>query len=322
MWDDHEYQRAAETYRRARADFDAALRRGFWRSVIQWISQAKDNQLLPFEAVRKTLPTTGQHSLGVRQIPIDQIVGSVGRYRDFDRAFLPRQTRTMNRWIRIDQAHLGEVYLPPIEVYKIGDTYYVRDGNHRVSVARERGQAYIDADVTEIDVPVPVDVHTDIDTLIRRIEQNAFYRKTHLKELRPEAEIDLTVPGGYDKLIEHIQSHRWFMGEHRHGEISWEEAVAGWYDQVYQPLVKVIQEEDILHEFPDRTRADLYLWVIEHLWYLRQEWQGEVSFRDAATHFAEAYSQRPLRRILNLVRSTAHLFGEPEGGSKGANGAT
>lgn len=312
MWEDREYQRAAELYRRARVDFEAALRKGFWRSALQWITQSKNNQLLPFEAVRKTLPTSGQRSLGVRQIPIAQIVGSVGRYNDFDRAFLPRQTRTKDRWIRIDQAHLGEVSLPPIEVYKIGDTYYVKDGNHRVSVARERGQAYIDAEVIEIDVPVPVDVNTDIDTLIRRIEQNEFYRMTRLKELRPRAKIELTLPGGYDKLREHIEGHRWFMGERRHEEIPWEEAVAGWYDRVYRPLVKVIREQKILREFPGRSEADLYLWVIEHLWYLRQEWQSEVSLKDAVAHFAEAYSQRPLRRILNLVRKTARLFAEAE----------
>jgi hypothetical protein len=183
-------------------------------------------------------------------------------------------------------------------------------------VAREHGQAYIDADVIEIDVPVPVDVNTDIDTLIRKIEQSEFYRMTRLKELRPRAKIELTLPGGYEKLKEHIEVHRWFMGERRHEEIPWEEAVTGWYDRVYRPLVKVIREQKILREFPGRSEADLYLWVIEHLWYLREEWQSEVSLKDAAAHFAEAYSQRPLRRILELVRKTARLFAKPEDAPK------
>ena len=80
--------------------------------------------------------------------------GVLGRYRDFDRAFLPIQTRTKARWISVDRAHYEEIILPPVELYQIGEVYFVRDGNHRVSVARERGQTYIDAFVTEIDTPV------------------------------------------------------------------------------------------------------------------------------------------------------------------------
>jgi hypothetical protein len=104
-----------------------------------------ENELLPYDEVRKHLPIRGQHDIGLQQVPISQIVGSLGRYRDFDRAFLPLQKRTKDRWVSIDKAQYEEVGLPPIETYKIGEVYFVKDGNHRVSVARERGQDFVDA---------------------------------------------------------------------------------------------------------------------------------------------------------------------------------
>ncbi len=198
----------------ARTDFETALRRGFWHSVKSWITNS-DNKLLPFDEIIKQLPLKGQHSLGMKVIPIDKIIGSVGRYRDFDRAFLPRQSHTRSRWINIDTAHLKDVILPPIEVYKMGEVYFVKDGNHRVSVAREKGQIYIDADVIELDVIVPIDADLSIDDIIKKREQVEFYEKTQLHKILPDANIELSVPGGYDKIIEHIEVHRWFMGEER-----------------------------------------------------------------------------------------------------------
>ena len=225
----------------ARSDFDQALRKGFWRSFFSWFN-GKDNRLLPFDEVRRLLPYQGQHYLGMRMVPLRQIIGSVGRYQDFDRAFLPRRSELSSRWVRIDMAHLQDVILPPIEVYKIGEAYFVKDGNHRVSVARERGQTEIDAYVIEIDTPVEIDENTNIDDLIRKIEQKEFENRTRLSAVRPDAHIDLSLPGAYTKLIEHIETHRWFMGEKFHREIPIEEATASWYDEVYLPLVQVIRD--------------------------------------------------------------------------------
>ena len=113
------------------------------------------------------------------------MIGSVGRYRDFDRAFLPKRQQTGERWMSIDRAYLQDVVLPPIEVYKLGDFYFVKDGNHRVSVARERRQAFIDAYVIEFDLTVPVDEKTDIDELIRLREHAEFLAQTRLDQLLP-----------------------------------------------------------------------------------------------------------------------------------------
>lgn len=288
----------------AKTDFEVAYQKGFWRAVLSWFTQT-DNRLLPFDEVRRHIPMEGQHYLGLREVPTDQIVGSVGRYQDFDRAFLPRQTTTRSRWMSIDRAQIADIPLPPIEVYKIGDAYFVKDGNHRVSVARERGQVFIDANVIEIDVPVPIDNTTNIDDLIRKHEQADFVTQTRINDLRPNAKIELTLPGQYEKLLEHISVHRWFRGERLKRPISKEEAVQSWYDDVYLPLVRVIREKNVLKDFPGRSESDLYLWIIEHLWYLRAELKKEVSLEQAASHFVNMYSNRSFRWVKHSFRRAA-----------------
>lgn len=294
----------------ANEDFNNAIRKGFWRSVVSWLKK-KDDRLLPFDEYRKRLPFSSEHYLGMRQIEIDRIVGSVGRYQDFDGAFLPRHERIRPRWESIDTAHLQDVILPPIEVYKIGEIYFVRDGNHRVSVAREKGQLYIDAQVIEIDVPFPVDENTSLDDLILAREQQMFQQDTHLHELRPGSDVRLSIPGLTTQLLDHIRTHQWFMGERRQQEILWEEAVTDWYDEVYMPLIRVIREQNILESFPGRTEADLYLWIIEYLWYLREELQ-EISLDEAAQQFTNTYSTTPINKLFRIIRNIGRVYPEDE----------
>jgi hypothetical protein len=292
---------------KAKSDFETAYQHGFWHSIWSWFSR-KDNSLFPFDEVRKNLPSHTEHYAGLRQIDVDKIVGSVGRYNDFDRSFLPRQTRTRSRWISVDQAHLLDISLPAIEVYKVGEVYFVKDGNHRVSVARERGQKYIDASIIEIDLPVEItpDIN-NIDEMIRQLEKADFWNRTHINLLRPEAAIDLTLPGGYGKLLEHIEVHGYFMGLNQQAEIPWDVAIQSWYDQVYLPLIQVIRDSGMLKNFPGRSEADLYLWIIEHLWYLREEYNEEISLEEAAEHFVENYSNSLLHRIGRMFKYIANM---------------
>jgi len=274
-----------------RRDFEDAYSKGFRHMLRSWFAQ-RSTRLLSFDEVRIRLPVRGTHYLGVREIPVDQIVGSVARYQDFDNYFLPLHTHTRSRWERIDRAHLTDVILPPIEVYKLGAVYFVKDGNHRVSVARERGQVYVDAYVVEMDIAGEFHAGDNVDDVIRKAERADFEECTVLKRLYPDADINLTLPAGYGKLLEHIRVHRWFMGEERKARVSWKNAVGSWYEEVYLPLVCVIRENQILKEFPKRTEADLYLWIIEHLWYLKEEADEEVPLEAAAKSFAEKYATR------------------------------
>ncbi len=293
--------------RLAGEDFENAFLKGFWRSILGWLRQS-DNQLLPFDEVRKVLQEHGQYDVGLHQIPIDKVIGSVGRYNDFDKAFMPTQRHTRSRWVNVDIANLQDIILPPIEVYKVGEVYFVKDGNHRVSVAREKGQKFIDANVIEILTDIEIDKYSSIDEIIRRQEKAYFYKKSGILAVRPEAEIELSLPGVYDKLLEHISVNRWYMGERANREIGYPDAVAGWYDEVYLPLVQVIKEGGILSEFPGRTPADLYLWIIEHLWYLREEISADVSLKEAASHFTDEFSKNPLRKLWQLIRKVGRVM--------------
>jgi hypothetical protein len=138
-------------------DFERARYRAFWRDLLSWLTR-KDNNLLSFDQVRQGRPLTKRHYRGLQTVPLNQIVGSEGRYSDFDQAFFPRQTQTKERWLSINQAHYQDVSLPPVELFKMSQVYFVRDGNHRVSVARAHGQEFIDAYVIELDLPVLVEL--------------------------------------------------------------------------------------------------------------------------------------------------------------------
>ncbi|MFL7890663.1 MAG: hypothetical protein ACK2UM_07505 [Anaerolineales bacterium] len=287
----------------AQDDFERAYRKGFWRKLSSWLTGAR-NELLPFDAVRERIPIHGQHYLGLRQVPVEQIVGSLGRYRDFDRAFLPRQARTRSRWVSIDSAHYEDIVLPPVDLFKIGEIYFVRDGNHRVSVARERGQEFVDAYVVEIEVPVPLTADMDLNDLQLKAEYANFIEKTHLDQIRPQARIELTLLGEYERLLEHINVHRWFLGEGRGNEVPFEEAVASWYDTVYLPMVTLINDHDLLEDFPNRSEADLYLWIIEYEWFLREAYRKDYSFQEVSNQFKERFSDSPSRRLVNVLKNS------------------
>jgi hypothetical protein len=291
---------------KAAADFTRAVRKALWRKVASWLRGEK-NELIPYHEVRSRLPLEGQSYRGVQTIPLDHIIGSTGRYRDFDRAFLPRQTLTRDRWISVDLAHHQDVILPPVQVYKIGDAYFVRDGNHRVSVAREQGQLDIEAEVIEIRVPVPLSPDTSLDDLDRKAEYARFLEVTGLKSGHPEADIQLTMQGAYDRLLEHINVHRWYLGQQKGTSISLEEAAASWYQQVYSPLATAIDRQAILVEFPGRTLADLYLWISEYQWFRRQAYQYRYSAKEAEQLFATTHGEWPVSRLLKALGDAAWL---------------
>jgi hypothetical protein len=287
----------------AGADYRRARRKAFMRGVVSWFRRS-DNALLAFDEVRRGIRAHAQREGGLREVPIDQIVGSVGRYRDFDRAFLPRQVQTRDRWESVDRAHLDGTELPAVDLYKIGDTYFVKDGNHRVSVARERGQVYIDAHVIEVTAPAPVHSVEDLLDWMRDQDALSFYEETRINELRPDARIELTLPGQYEKLLEHISTHRWYLGVEAKREIPYSEAVASWYDRIYLPTIEAIRATDALRDFPNRSEADLYLWVTEHHWYLHQEALPKGrDLKELVSEYADEHSERrvnPLRAVSRI----------------------
>jgi hypothetical protein len=289
----------------ASADYRRARRKAFLRGVVSWFRRS-DNALLAFDEVRRGIHAQAQHEGGLHAVPIERIVGSVGRYRDFDRAFLPKKVQTRDRWESVDRAHLDGTELPAIELYKIGQTYFVKDGNHRVSVARERGQAFIDAHVIEVVAPAPVRSVEELMEWIRDQDALAFYETTRLNELRPDARVELTLPGQYPKLLEHISTHRWYLGIENKREIPYAEAVASWYDRLYLPTVAAIRVTGALRDFPHRSEADLYLWITEHHWYLHQSALPKgPGLETLINDYAEEHRGRPILPLIRRPRPRA-----------------
>jgi nucleotide-binding universal stress UspA family protein len=300
---------AVRDFQRARqqAALEAILARLTGRSV----------DLLSYDEVRKKLGAREASVQELKDIPIDAIVGSVGRYQDFTRGFLPKHDSDEGRWAQVYVAVDGQRGLPPIEAYQLGDAYFVRDGHHRVSVARQLGATHVQAYVTPVISKVPLEPGADLADIILKANYAEFLGRTHLDLTRPQADLTLTAPGGYDVLEEHIRVHRYFMGLEQGREISLEAAASHWYDTVYMPVIRMIRQQGILRDFPDRTEADLYLWVLEHRAALEAElgWEVELgsAAADLATRQTRAGSTGLGGRLLSAVTQDEFEAGPPPG---------
>ena len=289
---------AQNAFRRARGK---AFLRAVWFTL-----QRRSNRLLAYDEVRARIHAGGPVYRGIQAVPIDKIVGSVDRFRDFDRAFLPSQDFTEERWQSVGRAYYSDVNLPPVKLYQIGEVYFVVDGNHRVSVARELGREFIDAKVQEVrgSVPLTSDIEAgDLEVIGERAD---FMEQTKLAESCPGSNIECTIAGGYHLLLEHIEVHRYLQSTEWSREFSFAEASAQWYDQVYLPIVQTVRHTDILHEFPGRTETDLYVWLMDHLYFLRQRFGDKVSPTDAAFSFASHFTPRFAHRLWHWL--TVHVL--------------
>lgn len=291
-------------------DFRNARQRAALENIVARLT-GKSTELLSYNDVVRKLKVVSQAERGVREIPVEAIVGSVGRYTDFTRTFLPQRSSDAQRWAKVASVP-DFTNLPPIDVYQIGDVYFVLDGNHRVSIARQRGILFIPAEVTEVRTRAPIPLHVSPDKLILQAEYAAFLENTQLDRLRPNADLWVSVPGQYRKLENHMEVHRFFIEMADAVELSDAEAVARWYDEAYLPVVQAVREQGLLRDFPNRTETDLYLWISEHQSQLRNElgWQvrPEVATADLAARFRQQpesrlakASKRIGRGILNLV---------------------
>ncbi|MDY0091871.1 MAG: universal stress protein [Candidatus Vecturithrix sp.] len=252
-------------YYSALQDFRRARRQAQLEQILAFL-KGTSSALLSYEEVAAKLKAVKTRQRELREIPIDAIVGSVNRYQDFTRNFLPKRDNDLERWTAIDVLATGaEGGLPPIEAYQIGEVYFVYDGNHRVSVARQLGATVVEAYITRVNVDVELTPDIQPDELILKAEYADFLAKTHLDRLRSLREdFQVTAPGKYEQLVEQIDIHRYFMAMEQQREIPYQEAVIRWYDDIYLPLVQIIEEQGILHDIPHRTATDLYLWVSEH----------------------------------------------------------
>jgi hypothetical protein len=272
----------------------------------------RDDDLIPYEAIAQVLQAHDQiPHRSPQTIPLDRIVGSVGRYRDFTRSYMPREHVRLERWARIDAAVNRMEALPPIDVFQVGEVYFVADGNHRVSVARMNGAKEIEANVTEIAVDVDLQPGDTLDQAIIKAECARFLMETKLGERCGRLGIEFTRPGGFTQLLEHIRVHRHFMHiDHPEmWDISFEDSAEDWYEEVYCPIVNAIERQDLLQRFPGRTEADLYVFVSERIFDLRKQGDESVSLEEVVERLAQETRPTLLRAVLHTLARFAALAG-------------
>lgn len=231
----------------------------------------RPTDLLPFDEVRRGLGLKHLIDRGLHEVPLDRIVGTLGRPGEFNRAFLPRDEALRDRWDRLRNLAEGPMGFPPVELYKVDQAYFVVDGHHRVSVARSLEAPTIEAHVTEFLTPVPLTPGASVEEILLKSGLAAFLEATGLLPAGSD-EYRTTVPDGYERLLEHIRVHGYYRGIEQGRDIPWSEEVASWRDRVYRPMIGIIRGSGILEEFPGRTETDLYLYVMDHLHKLRQQY--------------------------------------------------
>jgi len=251
----------------------------------------ESNQLLSFEEINRGLELHNQHYLGIRQVKLKNIVGSIDRYRDFDRYFLPKKAHLEHRWSNIYNAYKKDMSLPAVKLYKVGDIYFVLDGNHRVSVARRMGVIYIDAEVIEFKTRIPITREMDPKDMFILYEREKFMDLTGLREKRPDIKIRLTIPGKYDFLLNQINNHMNYLNSKNDRQYGFKDAALDWYDNIYLPAIRVIDQYRIIENFPNRTKSDLYVWINEHKYHLRKKFGNNIGLSDAAYDFSKRFSE-------------------------------
>ena len=262
--------------------------------------------LLCYNDVLRALKVRAGERLGLKEIALDAIVGSVGRCSDFTRSFQPLKDNAQQRWANVCQAEVAD--LPPIRVYQLDQVYFVVDGHHRASVARHRGAVDIAAHVITLRARVSLVPGVQPDELISKGEYAAFLAGTRLDQVCPDADLIVSIPEQYGALREQINRHCHFMGLEQGREISYRGAARHWYNEVYLPVVQVLREWEVTREFPERTEADLYLWLCEHRATLAEGLGWQVSAEAALADLVRQCGVRSQRRLTRAARKVLGML--------------
>jgi len=290
-----------KTYIDSESEFNYVRLKGFLAMFMGFITR-KDMYLLSFEDVVDKLHLRDTAYRGLHDIPIENIVGSTGRYHEFTRHFFPRSfdKRDKERWRNIYTLAVTGKGFPPIEAYKIDQVYFVQDGNHRVSVAHDLGWETIQAYITELPCSISLEPHVKPDDLLIKEECAIFLKRTLLDKTRPNSKkyIDFTAPGGYQRVLRHIKLHYQLMV--KQGKLVDLDKTVGiqktakmWYDDVYLPIVNALQDSKIMKHFPNRSESDLYIWLIANQSELRRKHDLEtLNLPQAADSFLQFLEEK------------------------------
>jgi hypothetical protein len=260
----------------AQYDFSRARRRRALARLSARLRRADDvDHILPFEEVVQALGRVGERRLGEQTIPLDSIVGTVDRSREFDRAFRPTSQRVRERWERINLAQRTGTAMPPIDVYRIGDMHFVKDGHHRVSVARALGHTDINAYVTEVLTQVGANHEIRLRDLPLKSHERLFYERVPLP---PEARrrIHLGDEWTYAALAEAVEAWGFRVIQARERPMSRHEVAEAWFREEYEPVVAMLDEAGLIPKGVTDTEAYMHVAALRYMILRTHEWDDQV----------------------------------------------
>lgn len=286
------------------SDFSKARRKAFINEIQHFLNP-ENAAMISFKTVRQMLKPQNETYVGLQTIPIAKIIGSEGRWKDFDNQFFPKNTFMRERWIHVDEAAINDVILPPIKVYELGGLYFVRDGNHRVSVAKAKGIEFIDAEVVSLQTEIKLQPIRTLPGMIKQIvgyEKRNFYFETSFGDITDYWCLDFSTPGQYDTVLSHILTHKYFINQNRNGEISMEEAITSWFETVYMPVIRAIEKYHILRYIRNRTESDLYVWIIQFYDDLKKWFGDDLPLDSVVSDIRQEYKWTFPKRLLNALK--------------------
>jgi hypothetical protein len=261
----------------AQNDFQRARRQSVLADLGRRLRREPDDValILPFEEVVEALGRVGEHYLGLRSVPLDAIVGTVDRSREFDRRFRPLSGRVRGRWERIAAAQRRGESMPPISLFKIGELYFVRDGHHRTSVARTMGRDQIEAYVTEVQTQVGMEGDIRISDLPLKGHERIFHERVPLDAEQLDA-VRLSDPWKYASLAEGIEAWGFRASQERQGFMDRAEVAKAWFADEFAPVVRMLREGGFIG--PEETEADAYQRVATQRYRLLRthRWTPEI----------------------------------------------
>src|SRR3954452_4063630 len=265
----------------AQDDFLRARRRRVFArlSAILRLEPGDVDVMLSFDEVVDALGRVGERDLGIQAISIDSIAGTVDRGgREFDRAFRPTSSKARTRFERIAEAQRRGVSMPPIDVYRVGELHFVRDGHHRVSVARAQGRETIDAHVVEVLTRVPADLTMNLEDLPLKSHERLFYERVPLGA-EAAARISLPAPVHCGPLAEGVEAWGLRLVQRERRFMDRSEVAHRWFEDEYVPVVAMLREADLIGRRETETDAYLRLSGERYRIMRTQEWSDEAIAR-------------------------------------------
>ncbi len=246
-------------------DFEEALGIGRRKAFFFWKKESK-NLLLSLDELLSVAPPTGANYRGIQEVPVDRIIGSENRSNDFAQGFYPLRSDMEDRWNRIRTLMLGDGIAEAVSLFEYGSMYFVRDGHHRVSVARTNGIDFITADVYQLNIPVSLPsemTRRDIPLFQAKLD---FYNSTHVFDFIPEDNFRIACPENWEFLKTEIfhYNRQWFIRKHGR-EPDHQELVENWNFMLYDSTMRHIKRNGLIHLFPGKQETDIFCDMIR-LW--------------------------------------------------------